>query len=328
MKIIKRLFLIVFLSLSSVANDDRPPIPYNYLAKPEVQRFIDKMVSKYHFKRSYMTAVLKDAKLDRDTLDRYTGRYKKNTTVGSWERFKAHVLDPQTIAKAKKFKRNYKSTLQRAAREYRVDPEYIVGFIAVESKFNEYVGDYRLLDSLSTLAFNNNRMKRFFKSELEHFFLMCREEGFNPYKLEGSFAGAIGSVQQVPSVYRRFGMDYDKNGKRDPWSLKDSIGIIAKFMHNKGWRKGGQVAIPARYKGKRYRGLRTGYKTSYSLSTLRKHGVIPTKRFNEPKASLLKLHNTTHDDLWLGARNFKVLTQYNASTNYGMAIYLIAQAVK
>lgn len=328
MKYIKHLILIALLSLVSVANDDRPPIPYNYLAKPEVQRFIDKMVSKYHFKRSYMTAVLKDAKLDRDTLNRYTGRYKKNTTVGSWERFKAHVLDPQTIAKAKKFKRNYKSTLRRAAREYRVDPEYIVGFIAVESKFNEYVGDYRLLDSLSTLAFNNNRMKRFFKSELEHFFLMCREEGFNPYKLEGSFAGAIGSVQQVPSVYRRFGMDYDKNGKRDPWSLRDSIGIIAKFMHKKGWKKGAQVAIPARYKGKRYKGLRTGYKTSYSLPTLRKHGIIPMKRFNEPKASLLKLHNTTHDDLWLGARNFKVLTQYNASTNYGMAIYIIAQAVK
>lgn len=311
-----------------LANDDRPPIPYNFLAKPEVQRFIDKMVTKHHFKRSYVTAVLKDARLDRDTLNRYTGKYKKNSTVGSWERFKAHVLDPETITKAKKFKRKYNTTLQRAAREYQVDPEYIVGFIAVESKFNEYIGDYRLLDSLTTLAFNSNRMKKFFKSELEHFFLMCREEGFDPYKLEGSFAGAIGSIQQVPSVYRSFGMDYDKNGKRDPWSLKDSIGIIAKFMHKKGWRKGRTVAVPARFKGKRYRGLKTGYKRTYTLSKLRRHGVTPKQRFNESKASLLKLRNNTHDELWLGAKNFNVLTRYNASTNYGMAIHKIAQAVK
>jgi membrane-bound lytic murein transglycosylase B len=97
-----------------MANDDRPPIPYNYLAKKEVQKFINMMVKKYHFKRSYMVAVMKHAKLDRDTLDRYTGRYKVGTTNGSWERYKAHVLDPVTFKKARKFKKKYYKTLLRA----------------------------------------------------------------------------------------------------------------------------------------------------------------------------------------------------------------------
>lgn len=143
------------------ANNDRPPIPYNYLAKKEVQQFITMMVDKYHFKRSYMVSVMKKAKLDRDTLARYTGKYKVGTTNGSWERYKAHVLDKESLRKAKKFKKQYHRTLQKAAKQYRVDPDYIVGFMGVESKFGEYTGDYSVLDALATLAFHPNRMKKF-----------------------------------------------------------------------------------------------------------------------------------------------------------------------
>lgn len=323
-----QLFIILLIPFILIANDDRPPIPHDFLVKKNVQSFINTMVKKYHFKRSYMTKVLKDAKLDRDTLDRYTGRYKVGTTNGPWQRYKAHVLDPVSLAKAKKFKKRYYKTLKRASHQYKVPLEYIVGFIAVESKFGEYTGDYRLLDSLATLAFYPNRMQKFFKAELKHFFLMCREEGFNPYKLEGSFAGAMGSVQQVPSVYRKFGMDYDRDGKKDPWSLGDSIGIIAKFMRKHGWRNGALVAVPADYRGKRYRGLKVGHRRSYSLKTLKKHGVTAQKRFNESQASLLRLRDKNYDELWLGAKNFKVLTRYNNSTSYGMAIHKIAEFVK
>jgi membrane-bound lytic murein transglycosylase B len=320
--------VMILLSISLVANDDRPPIPHNFLAKKNVRNFIDNMVRVYHFDRQYLRAVLKDAKLDRDTLDRYTGRYKVGTTNGSWQRYKAHVLDRASLNKAKRFKRKYYQTLKRASREYGVPIDYIVGFIAVESKFNEYTGDYRLLDSLTTLAFYPNRMQKFFRSELKHFFLMCREERFDPYRLEGSFAGAMGSVQQVPSVYRKFGMDYDRDGRKDPWSLRDSIGIIARFMHNNGWNSRGLVAIRARYRGHRFRGLRVGHKRVYSLKTLRKHGVTPISRFNESKASLLRLRGKRGDELWLGAKNFRILTKYNNSTSYGMAIHKIAEYVK
>jgi len=275
-----------------------------------------------------MTKVLKHAKLDRDTLARYTGKYKVGTTNGSWERYKAHVLDKESLHKAKKFKKAYYSTLLRASKVYAVDMDYIIGFIGVESKFGEYTGDYNILDALATLAFHKNRMKKFFKNEFKHLFLFAREKGYDITKLEGSFAGAMGCVQQVPSVARRHKSDFNGDGITDPWDLQDCIGSIAKFMHKNGWKKGALVAVPASYKGKRYRGLKTSHRKTLALSTIRKHGIKPKQPFPESRAYLLKNRNLTHDDLWLGARNFHVLTRYNNSTSYGMAIHLIAEHVR
>ena len=328
MRHIKLLLLSILLPFFLTANDDRPPIAYDFLAKKEVKKFIDMMVKKHHFKRSYITDVLKSAKLDRDTLNRYTGKYKVGTTNGPWERYKAHVLDPITLDKARKFKKRYYKTLLKASKQYKVDMGYIVGFIGVESKFGEYTGDYNVLDALATLAFHKNRMKKFFKSEFEHLFLMARKQGYDIKKLEGSFAGAMGIVQQVPSVFLKYGMDYNGDGKKDPWDLEDGIGIIAKFMHKNGWKKGAQVAVPTKFKGKRYTKLKTSHRRTLPLKTILKHGIKPLKPFNESKAYLLKNRNLTHDDIWLGAKNFRVLTRYNNSTSYGMAIHLISEAVK
>ena len=310
------------------ANDDRPPVDYDFLEKKEVQKFINMMVKKYHFKRPYMTSVLKHAKLDRDTLARYTGKYKVGSTNGTWERYKAHVLDKESLRKAKKFKKEYYSTLLRASKHYKIDMDYIVGFMGVESKFGEYTGDYNVLDALATLAFHPNRMKKFFKAEFKHLFLLIREKGYDIYKLEGSFAGAIGCVQQVPSVARKHKSDFNGDGITDPWDLEDCIGSIAKFMHKNKWKKGALVAVPAKFKGKRYKGLKTTHRRTLPLNTIKKNGIKPQGKFNESKAYLLKNRNLTHDDLWLGAKNFRVLTRYNNSTSYGMAIHLIAEHVK
>ena len=328
MKLFKLLLLSLLIPFVLFANDDRAPIKYNYLAKKEVKQFINMMVSKYHFKRSYMTSVMKSAKLDRDTLARYTGKYKVGTTNGSWERYKAHVLDPVSLQKAKKFKKQYKSTLRRASRQYKVDMNYIVGFMGVESKFGEYTGDYNILDALATLAFHPNRMHKFFKSEFKHLFLFAREKGYNITKLEGSFAGAMGCVQQVPSVARKHRSDFNGDGKTNPWDLEDCIGSIAKFMHKNGWRNGKVVAVPTTFKGKRFTRLKASHRRTIATSTIYKAGVKPKKRFPESRAYLLKNRNKTHDDVWMAGKNFRVLTRYNNSTSYGMAIHLIAESVK
>ncbi len=328
MKFFTLLLLTLLLPFLLTANDDRPPVPYDFLAKKEVKEFINMMVKKHHFTHKYMTSVLEDAKLDRDTLARYTGKYIVGTTNGPWERYKAHVLDPTSLNKAKQFKKKYYKTLLKASKQYQVDMGYIVGFIGVESKFGEYSGDYNVLDALATLAFHKNRMKKFFKSELEHLFLMAREQDYDITKLQGSFAGAMGMVQQVPSVFRKYGMDYNRDGKKDPWDLEDAIGIIAKFMQKNGWKKNALVAVPTKFKGKRYTELKTSHRRTLPLKTILKHGITPLNHFNEPKAYLLKNRNLSHDDIWLGAKNFRVLTRYNNSTSYGMAIHLIAEEVK
>jgi membrane-bound lytic murein transglycosylase B len=325
---IKQLLFLILIPFYLLANDDRPPVKYDYLAKQEVKSFINMMVKKYHFKRDYMTKVMKHAKLDRDTLARYTGKYKSGSTNGTWERYKAHVLDPVSLQKAKKFKKSYYKTLRRAEKTYKVDMDYIVGFMGVESKFGEYTGDYNILDALATLAFHKNRMKKFFKSEFKHLFLLVREKGYKITKLEGSFAGAMGCVQQVPSVARKHKSDFNGDGITDAWDLEDCIGSIAKFMHKNGWKKGDIVAVPTTFKGKRFKKLRTTHKKKLSVKTIKKYGVKPLKNFNQSKAYLLKNRNITHDDIWLGAKNFRVLTRYNNSTSYGMAIHLIAEHVK
>jgi len=325
---IKLLKLLLLLPLLLIANDDRPPIEYDFLAKNETKNFINMMVKKHNFDREYVTNVLKHAKLDRDTLARYTGKYKVGSTNGPWERYKAHVLDSVSLEKAVKFKKEYYPTLLRASNTYKVDMNYIVGFMGVESKFGEYTGDYSVLDALTTLAFHKNRMKKFFKAELEHLFLLAYEKHYNIRTLQGSFAGAIGCVQQVPSVARTHRSDFNGDGITNPWDLEDCIGSIANFMHKKGWKKGAQVAVAATFSGKRYKGLKTTHRKTLALSTIRKHNITPVSTFNESKAYLLKNRNLTHDDLWLGAKNFRVLTRYNNSTSYGMAIHLIAEHVK
>ncbi|MBD3789149.1 MAG: lytic murein transglycosylase [Campylobacterales bacterium] len=325
----KSFLLAILLTLTLFANDDRPPIPYNFLAKKEVRSFIDMMVKKYHFKRRYMELILKNAKLDRDTLDRYTGRYKVGSTNGPWERYKAHVLDPVTLQKAKRFKKRYAKTLSRASGVYNVPVEYIVGFIGVESKFGEYTGDYRILDALTTLAFHPNRMQKFFKTELENLFLMAREQGYDVAKLQGSFAGAMGCVQQVPSVFRNYGMDFNGDGKKDPWDIEDCIGIIARFMHNNGWQNGLPAAVKTNFSSKRYAGkLTPTHRRTYPIQAIKKQGILPKQPFRESNAYLLLTRNTTHDDLWIGGKNFRILTRYNNAATYGMAIHLIAESVK
>ena len=286
------------------------------------------MVKKYKFKRSYMENILKSAKLDRDTLARYSGKYKVGSTNGSWERYKAHVLDKSSLAKAKKFKKRYYKTLKRAEKIYKVDMDYIVGFMGVESKFGEYMGDYSVLDALATLAFHPNRMKKFFKNELKHLFLLSREKGYKITKLQGSFAGAMGCVQQVPSVARKHRSDFNNDGVTNPWDIVDCIGSIAKFMYKKGWQKGLPVASATNFKGKRFSAAKTSRKTLKSLKSIKRLGIHPTQKFYGKKAYLLKTRNSSHDNVWLGSKNFRVLVRYNNATTYAMAIHLIAEHVK
>jgi membrane-bound lytic murein transglycosylase B len=309
------------------ANNDRPPINYHFLEKKEVKNFINTMVHTYHFKKDDITSVLQHAKLDRDTLARYSGKFKRNSTIGTWERFKLHVINPKTFDEAKAFKASHLATLKKAAQKYNVDENYIVGFLGVESHFGNYTGDYNILDALATLAFHKNRMQKLFKSELKHLFLFAREKHYDITQLQGSFAGAMGCVQQLPSVARKFNEDFDGDGA-SVWDIEDCIGSIAKFMHHHHWKNGNVVAVPTNFKGKRFKTCKTTHKKTLSLKQIHHAGIVESKPFNEPRGYLLKLRHKDHDEIWIAGKNFRVLTKYNNATTYGMAIHLIAKAVE
>ena len=277
----------------------------------------------------FISCSMPKANFEKSVLARYKAPKNSYKTDALWTKYEKSVLTDARVKRAKKFMKRYSKELLKAEKIYGVEKEYIVSFLAIETNFCSYTGNYRVYDVLYTLANHKNRMQNFFKNELCQLKLLADEEKKDIRSYRGSFAGAMGCVQQLPSVHRRYGVDFDGDGKKDLYSIKDSIGTIASFMHRNGWEKGACVAVRARYKAKRYNGpLQTGYNKLYSLETLKKYGITPRKRIKEDIVSLLQLRGKTYDQLWLGCKNMRVLTAYNHSTNYGMALYTFAQRLK
>ena len=321
----KRIFILVISFQFFAFNQE--PSPYNYLALPQVESFITKMHKRYGFDKEYLRSVFKQAKFDKATLDKYTGTFKPGSTVGTWERFKRNIVNAHSFRQAKVFYEKHKKSLQKAERLYGVDARYIVGFIGVETRYGKFTGNHTILDSLATLAFHPNRKQHFFKNELKHLFLFAKERNLDITKIKGSFAGAMGCVQQLPSIAGKFNVDFDGDGA-SVWDMNDCIGSIAKFMHNKGWAKGLDAAVEANFKGKRFRKLRYSFKKVYKTQTLLEAGLTPTKPFPYKNAYLLRVSDKEKDRIFFGTKNFRVLTRYNPSTNYGVAIDLIADSLR
>ncbi|MBN2823924.1 MAG: lytic murein transglycosylase [Campylobacterales bacterium] len=317
--------ILIAVLLSTLLNHAKE---VDYLANKQVQHFINTMVTQYGFEKYHLDYLFANAKFDQSTLNRYKGKRRPNTTDGTWVRYKTKLLDPVSMNYYQSKKRQYHATLQRASREFGVPVNILVGFLAIESKFGKYMGDYKVWNSLTTLAFFQNRKQSYFYSELKHFLLMCREKNYDPLLVKGSFAGAMGAVQQMPSIMRKFLIDYNRDGKKNPWDIEDAIGSVANFLHKRGWVEDGTIAVKSNFNGIRLQGIQAGYNRSYSLALLKKYAIEPTSSFAYSNAYLLKLRDAANDEVWLGAKNFRVITRYNPSTNYGMAIFKIAQGLK
>ena len=202
----------------------------DYSKLPEARTFVSQMHKKYGIDTKYILGLLKQAKHQPETLARYRGKRQIGNTDFSWHRYKSKILIRESVELGTAFMGKYKKWLEKASLKYHVSPEIITAFIRVESKFGLFGREYSVWDSLVTLAFNPNRKQRFFRSELEHLLLLCRKERLNPLKLRGSFAGAMGCVQQVPSIQLRYGIDFDGDGRKNPDSMADCIGSIAAFL--------------------------------------------------------------------------------------------------
>ena len=201
----------------------------DYATVPAAKSFVNRMHDKYGFDKQALYRLLHRAKHQGETLARYQGRHKVGSTDFSWHRYKSKILVDESVKLGVQFMSKYDKWLRKASRKYRVSPEIITAFIRVESKFGLYGREYPVWDSLVTLAFNPNRKQKFFRSELEHLLILARKNRLDVTKLRGSFAGAMGCVQQVPSIQLRYGVDLDGDGRKDPDSMADCIGSIAAF---------------------------------------------------------------------------------------------------
>ena len=254
---------------------------------------------------------------------------RKTGPNGAWTRYRAKFLGDESIANGVRFWRSNETALDRAAAKYGVPPEYIVAIIGVETRYGGFVGKTRILDALATLAFAYPRRADYFAKELEAFLVMTREEGIDPSAPRGSFAGAMGLPQFMPSSFRDYAVDHTGDGHRNLWSAPDAIGSVANYFARHGWQRGQPVAVPARVDGGAASGLKSGFDTSYSLSALAQRGITPVRPIGQPgSVSLLKLDARGGYEYWIGLKNFYVITRYNHSTYYAMAVHQLARAIR
>ena len=223
-------------------------------------------------------------------------------------------------------------TLKKASEKYGVPPEIIVAIIGVETRYGQHKGRFPVIDSLSTLAFAYPPRSRFFRSELKEFLLMAREEKINPLKQLGSYAGAMGLPQFIASSFRSYAVDFDGDGSRDLWNnTSDAIGSVANYFKRHGWQEGEPIAHRAVIKGQKYKKLLNDeLKPQWSLADFQSHGVRPAQKVPAKlEGTLLELDTgTPKPEYWLGWENFYVITRYNHSAHYSMAVFQLAQEIR
>ena len=303
----------------------------DFANNPNAQQFIDKMVNKHGFDRQQLQEILSQAKR-LDSVLRLMDNQAPTTSVkppsgpnGAWLRYRKKFITPDNVQNGVVFWNQYEDALNRAWQVYGVPPEIIVGIIGVETRWGRVMGKTRILDALATLSFNYPRRAEYFSGELETFLLMARDEQDDPLNLKGSFAGAMGYGQFMPSSYKQYAVDFSGDGHINLWDPVDAIGSVANYFKAHGWVKGDQVAVMANGQAP---GLPNGFKTRYSISQLAAAGLTPHQPLgNHQQASLLRLDVGTGYQYWYGLPNFYTITRYNHSTHYAMAVWQLGQAV-
>lgn len=303
----------------------------DFANNPNAQQFIDKMVNKHGFDRQQLQEILSQAKR-LDSVLRLMDNQAPTTSVkppsgpnGAWLRYRKKFITPDNVQNGVVFWNQYEDALNHAWQVYGVPPEIIVGIIGVETRWGRVMGKTRILDALATLSFNYPRRAEYFSGELETFLLMARDEQDDPLNLKGSFAGAMGYGQFMPSSYKQYAVDFSGDGHINLWDPVDAIGSVANYFKAHGWVKGDQVAVMANGQAP---GLPNGFKTRYSISQLAAAGLTPQQPLgNHQQASLLRLDVGTGYQYWYGLPNFYTITRYNHSTHYAMAVWQLGQAV-
>ena len=251
-------------------------------------------------------------------------------TQRSWERYRPRFINEQRINGGVRFWQENALTLARARALYGVPEEVIVAIIGIETVYGKNTGNFGVLEALATLAFQYPRRAEFFRSELEQFLLLSRENRLDPLSVKGSFAGAIGIPQFMPGSQRRYAVDFDGDERIDlSNSLEDAIGSVARFLEQHGWQAGQPVAIPAKLPGTPDASLiEAGIRPSLKAGDLFLRG-IKANAAPESTVTLVDLVSPGRDtEYWLGFENFYVITRYNRSSFYAMSVFQLSEEIR
>jgi len=296
---------------------------------PKTQAFIEEMQERHQFDRQELEALFEQAKKRDDILEAISRPAEKTKP---WYEYRNIFLTPKRIDGGVSFWKENEDILKRAEQAYGVDAAIVVAIIGVETRYGANTGSYRVLDALSTLAFEYPPRSKFFRSELEQLLILAREEDVDVLKVKGSYAGAMGYGQFIPSSYRAYAVDFSEDGQRDLWgNLDDIIGSVANYFHRHGWKSGDAVASKvdggsAAASSRISENIKPGKKTAGDFASA---GITTDPRLPADQAvALLEFEQRNGPEYWLTANNFYVITRYNRSPLYAMAVYQLSEAIQ
>jgi len=328
MKTLKFILFSVCLSAATICSGD-------YSEKPQVTAFVDFMVNEHQFERKQVVEWLSAAEHQTSIVKAMSRPAEK---VKPWHEYRKLFVSDLRIKRGVEFWQQHEATLQRAYEEYGVDPAIIVSILGVETNYGRNTGSYRVVDALSTLAFDyyhsiekRESRKKFFTVQLEHLFLLAREQKQDPLSLKGSYAGAMGWGQFMPNSYRNYAVDYDGDKLADIWTNPtDAIGSVANYFVEHGWKKDQPVATRAHIKETfDSDGLNKMRRPKKTIADLEKQGFQPAQNYAKDSLAFpMMLTGKYGDEYWLGLHNFYVIGRYNPRIKYAMAVYQLSLVIR
>ncbi len=312
----------------ATANTSEQPELTEYERSVLIEDFVTEMVRDHGFTPSPLKSVLDQAEKKQSILDAISRPAEKTL---EWKDYRKIFITQKRIDGGVRFMRQHRAVLERAEMIYGVPKEVVTAIIGVETYYGRMAGNYRVVDALSTLAFDYPPRAEFFRGQLKEYFILAREEGIDPLSIKGSYAGAMGYGQFIPSSYRNFAVDFDGDKKRDIWSNPtDAIGSVANYFKEHGWESGEPVVVPATVKGDEIKELLNGsLKPELTVDELAAKGFTPLdRRRYSGLATAMELQGARGAEYWLGLENFYVITRYNHSKLYAMAVYQLSQEIK
>jgi membrane-bound lytic murein transglycosylase B len=321
MHLLNRIALLAFL----------PLLPLEAVAtlQEEERAFAEEIANRHGFEQAWVEQQLEAAEHKEEIIAAIT----RPAEAMPWYRYRKIFMTEERIDGGVEFLEKHHDLLKQAESKYGVPAEIVTAIIGVETKYGKITGSHRVIDALKTLGFGYPKRGEFFRRQLEEFLLMMREEQMDPQQPLGSYAGAIGMPQFIPSSFRAFAIDFDGDGKRNLWdNPADVIGSVANYFAEHDWRQGEPVAFRL---GVRLDGIEPGNRRGQKpnlgiddLRALRATLLLPANLGESEQVALLEFEQPAGNDYWLGLHNFYVITRYNHSNLYAMAVYQLSEAIK
>jgi membrane-bound lytic murein transglycosylase B len=317
----RKLLILVLFCLPAIAAEH-----------PGTEEFVNRAASEYGLEEGDVRDILNEAEYKQSIVDAIS----RPAEGKPWHEYRKIFLTGKRISQGIDFWTENRELITSASEKYGVDESIIVSIIGVETSYGRNTGSYRTIDALVTLGFYypqnlSSDRSPFFSSELMQYMQLATEEGLPTVEVTGSYAGAMGMGQFMPSSYREYAVDFDEDGKRDLWrSTPDVVGSVANYLHRHGWQPGKPVTRRARASSQAaFDMISRDLKPTLSVAEWREKGFTSSSELspNLP-AAVLKLVEKDRNSYWLTFKNFYVITRYNRSPRYAMAVYDLSREIK